>query len=129
MLLANLQEGVAVFCTIKTGQGIGTTKGKGLGLGQVVPQLLETQGGVLVSLSPQQAYHLAEGNDPLVTAFRRGSRPRDDRAQYLVKADRIRTSSEHEFLQRFRCIQRHISSLAHSRGHIEAARSQAPFQP
>ena len=71
---------------------VGTEKVEGLLTGESVPELLEPDRRVTVSLRPQQRDHLAEGEDAAVAA---AGRP-DDRSDRGREAMGIRPAVDHE---------------------------------
>jgi hypothetical protein len=57
---------------------ISATQGEGMGPSQIIPKLLEFDGGIRVSLGPEEGDHFSEGGHARILAFGGSAGSRND---------------------------------------------------
>jgi hypothetical protein len=87
-------ESAAVRSRIETVHRVGAVEGEGAGEAQIVPQILQTQGGGKLALFPQEVDHLPIGADSGITPAR--PRPIDDIPDERHEEPGIRPAVHHE---------------------------------
>src|SRR5260370_7679077 len=88
MFRTNLSYRLPVRLLGKKVQRVGAMQMKGMGAAELVPELLQANGGVRLSLGPQQRDHFSEGGDPKMFAGNRPSTLRDAIPDLAPKAPR-----------------------------------------
>jgi len=110
MLAADLEKGLGVRFPVKTGKRVGAAQGKRMGLGQLIPKLLQSDGGVGMAASPQERDHFTESDHATGVAFRRRRSAGKDFAKDAEKQCGIGLAITHEGGERGSSVQSDIAA-------------------
>ena len=109
---AEVEEGLGVTLLSEELHGIGAMELEGVGACEVVPEPLEFEGCVDISVGPEEGHHLSEEDDAGVFAFGSGAEGGEDVSEERVEQGCVECAIDHETGEGFGGIEGAISAKA-----------------